>query len=227
MAEPAAAPLPPPAPDERGAGRLGAAARRWPSLLRELWGASLPLLLMAVLAAGSWWAVRVAPKQERLAAPTPDATEPDYALESFTLWRYAPDGAFVAEIRGEQLRHRPVGDTLEVDVLRLDHRGADGRRTLASARQGWVGKGAEVVELRGGAHLSSALAGAEPVFFQGEHFRYDSRVQRLSGDQPILARQGRSEFRAQALEYDGLAQRLTLKGPARVVLMPETAAPAR
>src|ERR1700712_5173662 len=111
-----------------------ARALRPPRRARVLDGVSayLPLLLMAVLALGTWWLVKNTPlfENDRVAAPL--RHEPDYTMTQFMVQRFAPSGAMRVQIEGDLMRHYPDTDTFEIDNPRIRAIGDDGRVTVAT-----------------------------------------------------------------------------------------------
>ncbi|HEX2540783.1 MAG TPA: LPS export ABC transporter periplasmic protein LptC, partial [Caldimonas sp.] len=84
------------------AGPEPVAAAPWYLRLLDLASAYLPLILMAVLAGGTWWLVRNAPPDERrVEAPAP-VHEPDYVMTRFVVQRFGADGALRTQIEGER-----------------------------------------------------------------------------------------------------------------------------
>lgn len=209
--------LPPPQP------RPAAAVPRqpWHWRLRELVGAYLPLLLMAVLALATWWLVRATPTPEPPRIVTPAPGEPDYTMERFLLQRFDADGRLRVRIEGQQLRHYVPGDAIEIDDVRVRALADDGSLTLASATQAVTdGKGSEV-QLRGGAHVTYTPAdGSQPIEFRGEFVHAFVEAQQLRSNQPVTLTQGRSRIDAAGIEVDQRAQTVRLTGPLRATLEP-------
>src|ERR1700754_4562301 len=77
----------------------------WHLRLFDLFTAYLPLVMMAVLAAGTWWLVRNAPSFEPPRPAPPPRHEPDYVMTTFTVQRFAADGSMRTQIEGDTLRH--------------------------------------------------------------------------------------------------------------------------
>lgn len=209
-----AAPGQPPRPRPRG--RSG-----WAHWLRELSGASLPLLLMALLALGTWWLVRHAPRPPRAAPVAAPTHEPDYRLENFQAERFDASGERVLTFDGQRLRHYPDTDAFSIDLLRLRATAPDGRELRASAREALVGRRGQSVELAGQASITASAPGQEPVLIRSEHLRVQTRSQDVRADKPVQVTQGRNEFSADALDFDGATRVLTLRGPARAVFVPQ------
>ena len=201
------------------------AARRgrsgWAQWLRELSGASLPLLLMALLALGTWWLVRHAPKPPRAAAAAAPVHEPDYRLENFQAERFDASGQRVLTFGGQRLRHYPDTDEFSIDALQLAADTPEGRHLRATAREARIGRRGERVELAGQASIISEAPGQVPVRIRSEHLLVQTRSHDVRADKPVWVTQGANEFSAEALEFDGASRVLTLRGPARAVFQPQ------
>ena len=206
--------------------RVAAAA---PRRLRAAWhvraadtvSAYLPLLLMAVLALGTWWLVKNTPLFDEARAPAPPRHEPDYTMTQFTVQRFAADGALRVQIEGDAMRHYPDDETIEVDNPRIRAIAADGRVTLASARRALSNRDGSEVQLFGDARIEREATARDPAIeFRGEFLHYFQYTERVRSHLPVRVTQGASEIRADALAYDHLAGVLDLKGHVRAVLAP-------
>src|SRR5438105_2196911 len=125
----------------------------WPVRVVEQASSYLPLLLMALLALGTWWLVKNTPMAEVERAAAPPRHEPDYTMTHFTVRRFAPDGTMRAQVEGDTLRHYPDTDTVEIDNVRIRAVAPDGHVTLADGRRALANSDASEVQLLGGAHV--------------------------------------------------------------------------
>lgn len=193
----------------------------WHWRARELVGAYLPLLLMALLALATWWLVRNTPvSEERVDAPV-FAGEPDYTMHGVLLQRFAADGTLRLQVEGDVLRHYPANETIEIDQVRLRAIDPRGALLLASARQALTNDAATEVQLRGGAQVRHAPAdGGAPAEFRGEFLHAFVETQVLRSDQPVTLTQGRNEIRAAGMVVDQRARTARLDGPVRATLDP-------
>ena len=106
----------------------------WTWRAQSLLSNYLPLLLMALLAIGTWWLVKNTPLLGDAAEPAPPRHVPDYRMANFEIQRIAADGRLNVQIAGAELRHYPDTDTVEIDNVRLRAVGTDGRVLHATAR---------------------------------------------------------------------------------------------
>lgn len=181
----------------------------------------LPLLLMGLLALGTWWLVRNTPVIEPAPAAAAVRHVPDYTMTGFLVQRFADDGAMRAQLQGDALRHFPDTDTFEVDNARLRAIAPDGGVTLASARLALSNGDGSEVQLRGGANVVREAAGDEPpITFDGEFLHFFVATERVRSHLPVLMTQGGTEIRANAFEYDHLDRVVQLHGDVRAVFAP-------
>ena len=207
--------------------REPAAAMPWPIRLVDGASAYLPLLLMALLALGTWWLVKNTPLFESERAPAPLRHEPDYTMTQFIVQRFAADGSMRVQIEGDLMRHYPDTDTLEIDNPRIRASGPDGRITRATARLALSNGDGSELQLSGGAQVvREAAANAETTEFSGEFLHYFVKTERVRSHLPVAMKQGRTEIRANAFDYDNVARTVDFNGRVRAVFALPGRAPA-
>lgn len=197
-------------------------AMPWHWRLREALSSYLPLLLMGLLALATWWLVNNTPGAPPGAAPAPARHDPDYTMQGFTLQRFGSDGRLTVQLQGDQLRHYPDTDTLEVDQVHVQAFATDGSVTDATARRALSNADASEVQLLGGAQVerSGGPSGAPPLRFEGEFLHAFLRTEQLKSHLPVVLRQGGSEIRAGGMSYDHLDQQATFLPPVRARFAP-------
>ena len=183
----------------------------------------LPLLLMAMLALGTWWLVKNTPLFEADRAAAPLRHEPDYTMTQFMVQRFGPNGAMRVQIEGDAMRHYPDTNTFEIDNPRIRAIGDDRRVTTATARSALSNRDGSEVQLSGGAHVvreavATEKASEQAIDFRGEFLHYFQFSERLRSHLPVVVTQGGTEVRADAMAYDNLSRMLDLKGHVRAVL---------
>ena len=201
----------------------------WRVRLLDAVATYLPLLLMGLLALGSWWLVKNTPLTE---APPPAAAPrhlADYQMSDFVVQRFGADGALQMQIEGRHMKHFADTDTLEIDAAHIRSIAADGRVTVAKSRRALANADGSEVQLLGSAHVvREALGGDVATEFRSEFLHFFRASERVRSHLPVTVTRGASEFRADALEYDNLARVIELKGRVRAVFMPPMAtAPKR
>lgn len=209
------APAAPPAAEHRRA------HLPWHLRLLEMLTAYLPVLLMALLALGTWWLVKNTPLPDGERPEVAPRHEPDYMMSDFRVQRFGADGAMRVQIEGERMRHYPDNDTLEIDNPRIRAIAPDGRITLASARRALSnGDGSEVQLLGAAQVVREATARQEAIEFRGEFLHAFLNAERVRSHLPVVVRRGATEVRADGMEYDNLARVVDLKGRMRAVFTP-------
>lgn len=208
------APAAPPADARR-------ATAPWPARLLDTATAYLPLLLMAMLALGTWWLVKNTPLFDAGTPAAPLRHEPDYTMQQFVVQRFAADGALRLQIEGEVLRHFPDTDTIEVETPRIRAFAPDGRVTNATAKQALAnGDGSELVLTGGARVVSHPTAEAEPLEFRGEFLHLFIKTEQVRSHLPVAMTQGATELHADSMAYDNRARVLEFKGRVRATFMP-------
>jgi lipopolysaccharide export system protein LptC len=195
----------------------------WHLRLREALASYLPLLLMALLALGTWWLVKNTPGPPRVHEAAPPRSEPDYTMSAFVLQRFDPDGRLAVRIEGRALRHFPDTDRVEIDAPTLRAIAPDGRETLASAARALANGDASEVQLLGGAAVDTVDHHGLPLTLRGEFLHFFVVTERLRTHLPVLLTHGSDRLSAGGLELDLPARRIDLQAPVRAVF----AAPAR
>ncbi|MBP6898446.1 MAG: LPS export ABC transporter periplasmic protein LptC [Burkholderiaceae bacterium] len=192
----------------------------WRYRLQQALTAYLPLGLMALLAVGTWWLVRHTPG----AAPPPAAAaprkEPDYTMSGFSVSRFNAEGRLVLRISGDQLRHYPDTDRMEIEGVKIQAIAPDGRVTDASARRALANGDGSEIQLLGGAQVLAPLPDGDTLEVQGEFLHAFTRFERLRSHLPVRVRRGGSDIRAGGLDYEHPTGLLQLAGPVRATLLP-------
>jgi lipopolysaccharide export system protein LptC len=192
----------------------------WHQRAREVFATYLPLLLMGMLALGTWWLVKNTPTAEAPAASALPREEPDYTMERFVVERFDKDGRLKLRLQGERLRHFAGTDIIEIDAARVRAVAADGRVMLAQARRAVANGDGSEVQLIGDARVDSNGPRGEPILFRGEFLHAFLATEQLRSHLPVLVQREGSEFRAAGMEYDHLSGKLQLQGKMRALLQP-------
>ncbi|MEO6407499.1 MAG: LPS export ABC transporter periplasmic protein LptC [Burkholderiaceae bacterium] len=182
------------------------------------------MLLMALLAAGTWWLVKNTPVFDVSPAPAALRHEPDYTMTRFSVQRFAAGGAGQARIEGDTLRHYPDTDTVEIDNARIRSIAADGRITVATATRALSNADGSEVQLLGGAHVvREAREKEQEIHFRGEFLQAFLSTERVRSHLPVTVTRGATQVRADAVDYDNLSGVIRFSGRMRGVFE----APAR
>ncbi|HSV69488.1 MAG TPA: LPS export ABC transporter periplasmic protein LptC [Methylibium sp.] len=176
----------------------------------------LPVLLMGLAAAFTWWLVKNAPSGDEAAAPTAPPRTPDYTMRGFVLSSYGVDGALRSQVEGDVMAHFPASDTIEIEGVRLRALDEAGRLLRGSAARAQSNGDGTEVRLIGGARVvrepAAGEAADERVEIRGEFLEVFSRAQRVRSDQPVTVVTGQGELRAGTLDYDRIERVARLGG---------------
>jgi len=185
----------------------------------------LPLLLMALLASGTWWLVKNTPLLGDASEFAPPRHVPDYRMANFEIQRITADGRLNVQIAGAELRHYPDTDTVEIDQVRVRAVAPDGTLAIAEARRA-IGNGdGSDLQLTGDVRLRRLAPGAgesTPALMEvrGEFLQALSSTQVLRSHLPVTIRQGSSTLNTQNFEYHHLTGLLTFSGRTTGVITP-------
>lgn len=204
-------------------------------LLREAWDRAsiyLPLILMGLLALGSYWLVRNAPIFGPPEPGRPAQHEPDYFMRGFALKTFDATGRLKSEVLGTEVRHYPDTDTLEIDKARLRSISPEGRLTTATADRALSNADGSEVQLFGNAvvvrNATSDPSGKQlpRLEFRGEFLHAFLNSERIKSHKPVILMRGQDQFTADAMDYDNLDRVMDLRGRVKGVLAPHAAQPA-
>ena len=188
----------------------------WYWLLGQLLSAYLPVALMALLALGTWWLVQNTPRTEAQGPAVALRHDPDYSMQGFTMQRFGADGRLRVQVRGLQMRHYPDTDTLEIDGVTIRALSPSGAVTHASAQRALSNGDASEVQLFGGARVvRDGAGGAAVIEFDSEFLHAFLATERVLSHLPVVLRQGTSEIRVGAIDYDNLSGTARLGAPVR------------
>lgn len=206
---------------ERASG--GAARPPWPHRLLDAVTAALPLIVMLVLAIGTWWLVRNAPQPQEPRPAAATRVEPDYTMTGFMVQRFAADGRLRVQIEGRELRHLPAAGRLEIEGATLRAYSPEGNETVATAQRALADDATTEVQLIGNARIQTRSAAGRPAVLEGELLLLYPQERRVRSEQPVRVRLGDDELQAASLDYREDTGVLEFTGPSRGVFAPRSA----
>ena len=198
-------------------------------LLRTSWeylSLYLPVVLMGVLALGTYWLVRSTPQLLASAPASPLRHEADYFMHKFSVKLFDELGRLKSEVVGIDARHYPDSVTLEIDSVRIRSIDEANRLTTASARRAVTNGDATEVQLFGDARVvrePGADKGGLPEArseFRGEFLHAFLNTGRITSHLPVELIRGNNRIRADTLDFDDHEHVLQLKGRVRGTLSP-------
>ena len=204
----------------------GGPARTGPTLAMRVqrWlSAWLPLVVMALLAAASWWLVKNTPLLGGPVVTAPLRHAPDYTMRNFELNRMGPDGRLRLRVEGQAMRHYPDTDTLEIDAAEVRAYGVDGKLIVATARRAISNGDGSQMQLMGDVlvHTYDATTpegGTARMTVRGDFLQAESQGQILRSHLPVQINTPGGEMHVQNFVYDHLKGRLTFGGRATAQL---------
>ena len=183
-------------------------------------GIYLPVLVMAMIALGSWWLLRNAPSHDGSPAAQAQRHEPDYYMRDFTVQTYNAAGALQTELRGSNMLHLPDVDGFKIQAPQFVSFDELGRRMDATAKRATANADASQVELFEQAQVKRVdPKGVEPpLSFNGEHLRVLSDAKQVESNQAVVLRRGADVFRGGSLRYDHGSGQARLGAPVTATL---------
>jgi lipopolysaccharide export system protein LptC len=197
----------------------------WHLRLRDALSTYLPLLLMALLALGTWWLVKNTPPAPVVPTATDVRRDPDYTMTQFAIERFDRSGQLRVRVDGDRLLHFPDTDRYEIDQVRIRSLAPDGQVTLAVARRALANGDISEVQLLGGAQVTSQGPNAPAVEIRSEFLHAFLVTERVRTHLAVQVNDGTNQLQASGLEYDHGRRLLELKGRVRAVLAPGKALP--
>lgn len=198
-------------------------------LLRRAWerlSLYLPVVLMGVLAFGTYWLVRSTPLLQPPGKETPARHEPDYFMRKFSVKTFDATGRLKSEVLGADARHYPDTDTLEIEQVRIRSFSAEGRLTTATANHALTNGDASEVQLFGDAQvvrepMEDKAGQRQPrLEFRGEFLHAFMNTERVKSHKPVELLRGNDRFTADTMDFDNLDRVMQLQGRVKGTLVP-------
>ncbi|MGE8317829.1 MAG: LPS export ABC transporter periplasmic protein LptC [Comamonas sp.] len=194
---------------------------------RRVWDLAsiyLPVILMGVLALGTWWLVRNAPRPSVPVQETRPGHEVDYYMKDFSVKNFDAGGRLSSEIRGVHAQHFMDTETLEIDQAHMRSIRPDGAITVGTAKRAVTNADGSEVQLFGNARVvrqpGKGGTSQATMEFRGEFLHAWVNEERVSSNQPVELLRGKDRFTADTMTYNNITQVAELKGRVRGVLVP-------
>lgn len=186
----------------------------------------LPVILMGLLALGTYWLVRSTPRLMPPERALPPGHEVDYLMRKFSVKTFDAEGRLKSEVLGSDARHYWDTDTLEIDFVRIRAVGKEGSLSTASANRALTDATVSEVLLFGNARVvrepmrdKSGLLQPR-LEFRGEFLHAFMDTERVKSDQPVVLLRGGNSFTADTMDFDSPNRVIELKGRVKGVLVP-------
>lgn len=195
--------------------------------LYRLWDQTsiyLPVILIGVLAMGSYGVLQNAPTPKGVVEQPLAGQDPDYFMRDFRVRTYDQTGALKSEVQGLEARHYPGPDTLEVDSARIRSVGLAGQVTTAKALQVSTNSDQSEYVLKGEAVVVREAQTLVPgsnrprVEFQGEFLRIRVNQDQVESHLPVLLIRGQDRVTADQMVYQDRTRVADLQGRVKAVL---------
>ena len=186
----------------------------------------LPIIMTGLLALGTYWLVRNAPKLLEATPVEAPSHEPDYFMRGFVVKSFQPNGELRSEISGKEGRHYPDNDTTEIDAVRMRSFSKAGFLLRATADRGLSNADATEVQLFGNAVVvRDAATGAAGkrvprLEFRGDFLHAYLDTEQVRSHKPVTLIRDNDQFTADSLDYDNSTGVADLKGRVRGLLVP-------
>lgn len=204
------------------------------ALALDLWhrfATWIPVLIMSLLAIGTWWLIRSAPS---LFANTPVQTErslPDFYLWGFSSQNFDASGQLIRELSGTKAWHIPHDDSTHIKGIELRARQVSPddsqRQTWAEADKGIVFGHGDDITLSGRVKILSQTQGEPDLTLRTERLRAhtdDQGQQWLESDVPVHVQRGAWTIQAQGMRYNTERRQLEFSGQVKSVVPARTLA---
>jgi lipopolysaccharide export system protein LptC len=191
------------------------------ALVRGAWeslAVYLPIILMGVLALGTYWLARNTPVLGPIETPRTASHDPDYSMKRFSVKTFDAAGKLKTEIHGTEGRHYPDTDTLEVDQPQIRSFNPRGELTVATARLAISNSDGSEVQLLGNAVVTrEPVTGADGrttprIELRSEFLHAFLNTERVKSNKPVELIRGGDRFTADSLDYDNLDRIMQMHG---------------
>lgn len=186
----------------------------------------LPIILMGLMALGTYWLARNTPVFGLPEVARPARHDPDYFMRDFSVKTFDAAGKLKSEVIGREARHYPDTDTLEIDDPRILSYNVRGELTLATANRALTNADGSEVQLLGNAVVTrEAITTADrpaaaKLQFQGEFLHVFLNTEQVKSHKPVILTRGADRFSADSLTFDNVSRAIELDGRVRGTLVP-------
>lgn len=203
------------------------------SLLWERTAIYIPVLLMGLLALGTYWLVRNTPASLGAESQKAVNAEPDYYMRKFGIKTFDDAGQLKSDVSGAEVRHYPVTDTLEIDQALIRNYSLEGWLTTSTGDRALSNGDGSEVQLIGNARVVREAAldasGREipRLEFRGEFLHVFVNEERVKSHLPVVITRGSDRFSGDTFAYDNIERVADLGGRVKGLLVPRKAAGGR
>jgi lipopolysaccharide export system protein LptC len=186
----------------------------------------LPLIILGLLASGSWWLVRSMPPLSQAEAHKSVRQDPDYRLSDFSIKLFNAQGQMTRELTGKEAQHLPATKDLHIKEVRIFAENEIGGRMTAQAQWGIASDDGSKVTLEGQAQaIKPSQADSPQVELRGERLVALPDEERVLSDEPVRIIRGRDVFTANTMDFNSKTGEYALQGRVRGSLAPKPPKP--
>lgn len=194
----------------------------WVRRLLDKLSVYLPMVVMALLASGSWWLVRSVPELLTQTANKTVRQEPDYRLADFSVKSFDAHGRLTREVSGDTAQHYPATEALHIAQVRIYAQGESGTQMNARAMQGIATDDGKQVTLIGDAYAIQHPHDTTPqVELRGARLVALPDEDRVVSADPVHITRGRDVFTAETMDFNSNTGAYVLQGRVRGTLAPK------
>ena len=196
---------------------------KWANLRRRLDSLTLylPLIVMAILALGSWWLVRSLPELQPTDSARPARTEPDYRLENFTVKTFDKAGQLTRQIQGASATHFPQPNKLHILRIQMFARNEAGNEFRAQANKGISSDDDKQFDLIGDVRAVRQGDARTPLTrLRGERITSLMDEDRLVSALPVEITRDRDVFTSETMDFNTRTGQYVLQGRVRSIIAP-------
>lgn len=208
----------------------------WRARLSRFWeriSIYIPVLLMGLLALGTYWLVKNTPAAIPPVGQRVTGSEPDYYMRRFGIKTFDEAGQLKSHVSGAEVRHYPDTDTLEIDKALIRSYSINGRLTTSTGDRALTNGDGSEVQLIGNARVLRE-AGVDTdgrvvprLEFKGEFLHVFANDERVKSHLPVVVTRGSDRFAGDSFAFNNLDRVVDLNGRVRAVLVPRKPASSR
>ena len=186
----------------------------------------LPVILMGFIALGTYWLARNTPTLGPEQAKAIATHDPDQFMRRFSVKSFDPGGRLKTELLGDEARHYPDTDTLEIDQPRMRSINERGAVTLATAKKAVSNADGSEIQLMGNAvvtreaHTDPSGHATPRLEIRGEYLHVYANTERVTSNKPVEIVRGEDRLNGDGMQFDNITQQLEMNGRVRVQIQP-------
>jgi len=187
--------------------------------MRDRLSVLIAAVLLAVVAATSYWYSREIRRPTARAPATPGA--PDFIVDRVVMTQFDETGRARFKLFAERLSYFNENDDVELFRPRLVSLRPDEPQVQAASARARVTNAGERVLMQDDVVLQRAAAGGRPALsINTERMTIVPDLEHFSSDVPVRIVQGDNRLSGAAMEYDNLKRVLTIDGSLRGEMAP-------